>query len=57
MVGDDLLTRKASSIHMRCVSASRTVRIRRQRDRPGGQKGLTSPAVGWGVGCYHGYAG
>ena len=57
MVGDDLLTRKASSINMRCVSASRRVRIMRHRDRPGGQKGLTSPAVGWGVGCCYGYAG
>ena len=45
MMGDDLLTRKASSINMRCVSASRRVRIRRQAR---GSEGIDLSSCGLG---------
>ena len=43
MVGDDLLTRKASSINMRCGSATRQSASGRRERQARGQ-GLTSPA-------------
>ena len=48
MVGDDILTRPRPSYKCEMCVNKQSVRIRRQRDRPGGQKGLTSPADGLG---------